>query len=1193
MPLFGKGRGDGPPRAWVKALETLVEPLPGSRELVDYVLTGREAAALGGLRKGAAWSAITKARHRTPEAVTELYGGFGCVDADVLRRWGRVLEATFNTTWGMTTGPVAGGHWHELMINHARVAAPTGPLPLTFPDLARIAAVDGASESDLLGAAFQLARYSRYQRNAARGHLHRIPGFADALATHPQVVGPALTGGNPEQRLAALAIVGASLSDGALSAYSQQIAEAATTTSAQVRDAARPLLDRLGGTVVEPLRTLATDAKPEQRARSLELLLAMPDQRDWAAETAAADRAGTVRAVVAARAAADGGEPVDDLVLPEQPPLPSWEVPRETAEAVAAQVIAALADAVRRHNDRARAHRLKFPQLPPFQETPAPGPSEATSLARLLAAPEPASRQRFELAVPAHFLAPVAEVIEGEGYPAPIALQVMAALGFFAGEHGAYRRYADVVERLHARTGEPDLLTLQRMLDEVGCDGRQVIWSSYASSWGTRLANDWPDEQVWPFVATHLDWLLASRASESWGHDQHAIFRALATFPTPPARVVDRLYAMALGSRKGDRGPAQAALERDPQRSVRAAAALQDGKGETRIVAAQWLARIADPATLPQLQAAWKKEKQDVIRGALLDALVALGEDAETYLDPRATTATAEKVVAKGMPASLSWLDWDVVPEVTWASSGDPVPRVVVQWLCAVAVKTRSPEPDAVLRQYAALLDVAGRERLAVHLLTAWLREDVRPISAAEAEQRAAQNAASFHRWYSQSPGSPYFGMTVEQLTAAMLPSFARQPAGSATASKGLLSVVAACGGRDVVPPAERFLREWYGQRAAQGKALIGMLAWVEHPSATQLVLSVGSRFRTKSFQDEAVRQAEALAQRKGWTVDELADRTIPTAGFEDDGVLELPYGPRTFSARLQPDLTVELHDSDGRTVKALPTPRQTDDADQAKESKKAFTAAKKELKAIATLQTQRLYEALCTERSWSVEDWQRYLLRHPVVGPAVRRLVWVATTGDDSEPVAFRPLDDGSLTGVDDDEVRLRADGQVRLAHDSLLTADQVQRWVEHLADYEVTPLFEQLGRGVHAVASETRSEHEIGDFSGHVLEAFSLRGRATKLGYTRGQAEDGGWFFTYDKRFPTLGIIATIGFTGNGLPEENRTVALTRLSFRRETEGRSVELTLGDVPAVLVSECWHDMRLIAAEGTGFDPDWQKKTEF
>jgi hypothetical protein len=90
------------------------------------------------------------------------------------------------------------------------------------------------------------------------------------------------------------------------------------------------------------------------------------------------------------------------------------------------------------------------------------------------------------------------------------------------------------------------------------------------------------------------------------------------------------------------------------------------------------------------------------------------------------------------------------------------------------------------------------------------------------------------------------------------------------------------------------------------------------------------------------------------------------------------------------------------------------------------------------------------------------------------------------------------------------------------------------------------------------------------------------------RGAAEDGGWFYTYTKRFASLGVEAVVGFSGNPLPEENRKVALTRLSFHR----RGGEVPLGEVPVGILSECWNDMRLIAAEGSGFDPVWQSKVE-
>ena len=1196
MPWFGKGRSDDGPSAWVAALEQVLEGVDPTRQITGFVLTGQPAGALKTI-KGGHWGVRNYGRrnHRdsdaTEKAMATLYAGFGDIDVTVLRRWGRVLDAAWGTPgWGLELGDVGGCHWPELMLRQAGASVRAAPLPITFDDLRRIAAEDDTPAADLVRMAFTLAPYSRYQEETTRGCLSRLPGFADAVAAHRDVVASVLVSGSVDERVAAASLLGM-LGDTVLVALSEPLAEAATSTSTQVRDALRPLIARIGDAAIDPLRRLATDGKPERRACALELLVARPDQRAWAIKTADADRAASVRALSARWEQAEQTAETGEEVLPEPPRLPSWSLTAADAGQIASQVVEAVRRGIESQNRMTegirRGHQFRGIAMPP-RDTVA-------RFARLLAAASPVRADAKLDGIPSsnYIASQVAGVLRQHGYAATTAIQVMAALGWLDRPRPAYGPWVEVIDEMHARTGGPDLLMVQRMFDAVGVDGRALVWSAYSASWGPRIGRDWPDDHVWPFVAHNLDWILEESSSrQSWGIDEHAFFAAIATLPTPPARLVDRLCSLAVGARKSERLPAQAALERDPRRTARAAAALQDGKGDVRLAAAQWLTRIADPSARPALQAAWKKENQDVIRGALLDALIAIGEDAATYLDPAGTVAAAAKFVAKGLPSSLAWLDWAALPELTWASSGETVPRTVLQWLCSTAVKAKSPEPDAVLRHYAALFDAVGRERLAAHLLAVWLREDLRPATPAEAESLATQAASAHYRFYS-SPSGPYPGMSLEQVKAALLPGYAKAPVASAIASKGLLAVVAACGGRDVVPPAERYLREWYGHRAAQGKALIAMLAWVDHPSATQLVLAIGSRFRTKSFQEEAARQVRALAERKGWTVDELADRTIPTAGFDDDGVLELPYGPRTFTAVLRPDLVVELRDPDGKVIKALPAPRQSDDADLAKESKKAFSAARKELKNIATLQAQRLYEAMCTERSWSVEDWDRYLLRHPVAGPAVRRLVWVVPAADGA-PLIFRPLDDGSLTDVDDNDVELPDGARVMVAHDSALSPDEVAQWSTHLADYEIMPLFQQLGRGVHTITPEMRSRRELTDFTGHLLEAFALRGRAGRLGYTRGQSEDAGWFYTYEKRFPTLGIVATVNFTGNPLPEENRLVALKELSFRRESsDGRRAELTLGDVPAVLVSECWQDMRLLAAEGTGFDPEWEKKTEF
>ena len=137
---------------------------------------------------------------------------------------------------------------------------------------------------------------------------------------------------------------------------------------------------------------------------------------------------------------------------------------------------------------------------------------------------------------------------------------------------------------------------------------------------------------------------------------------------------------------------------------------------------------------------------------------------------------------------------------------------------------------------------------------------------------------------------------------------------------------------------------------------------------------------------------------------------------------------------------------------------------------------------------------------------------------------------------------------------------------------------------------------RELFELADDMKEATEIADFRGHLVKAFSLRNRLTRQGYTRGAAQDGGWFFDYKKTFLSLEVEAVIEFSGNGLPEENRTVALHKLYFMRKTlddrPSTFGQLTLGQLPHVLLTECWNDVRMAAAEGSGFAEDWEKQTE-
>lgn len=709
-----------------------------------------------------------------------------------------------------------------------------------------------------------------------------------------------------------------------------------------------------------------------------------------------------------------------------------------------------------------------------------------------------------------------------------------------------------------------------------------------------------PPGHIWPCYAEHSELLAQALAGDS--EVRANAFRVLALFPTPPPALLHPIWAAALG-KKSERALAQAAAERTPDRLQRLREGLQSRKAETRVAAAEWLGRLGEKSATEDLAKALARETDDAAQGALLGALEGLGESVEGFVGAAPLAKDAAQGLARGIPKEAQWFPLGGLPAVRWERSRQSVEPDSIRWLIVQAIAGRNPEPGTVLLRNAALFCPEDREALGLFVLTAWLAEDTAAIPLAEAEVQARESARAQFQWQQQfaqyaksqnlpvgAPGAAFVIKTEEQLYQEAHALYRRQPKGSAIGSKGILAVAAACCGSAAVPVIGRYLKDWYGQRAAQCRALVQALAWMEHPTAIQLMLAVGGRFRTKSIQEEAAKQAQALAERKGWTLDELADRTVPSAGFDEAGELPLDYGSRQFTARLGPDFAVTLTNPDGKEISALPEPRQGDDESLAAQARKSLSAAKKELKSVLPLQRDRLYEAMCTQREWRFEDWDLFLNRHPILRHYGQRLVW-ANPRDPEAVRLFRPLPDGSLTDADDDPVTLSADDRVRLAHGSLLTPEAAIRWKAHLADYAVEPLFGQFPATVFTLPSERESEGELNDFLGHVLGAFRFRSRATKLGYSRGATQDGGWFYEYRRRFVALGIEAVIEFTGNSLPEEDRLVALRSLAFERRAEaGGGVRMPLGEVPAVLLTECWNDWRSFAAEGAGFDPDWETK---
>ena len=260
------------------------------------------------------------------------------------------------------------------------------------------------------------------------------------------------------------------------------------------------------------------------------------------------------------------------------------------------------------------------------------------------------------------------------------------------------------------------------------------------------------------------------------------------------------------------------------------------------------LARLGSAPAIAPLLAALKKEKNEATRSAMMSSLARFGVPPEQVLDRAGLLEESARGLAEGIPEPLSWFPFQRLPPVHWADNGRLVEPQIVRWWLAQCCRRKSPEPGPLLRHYAAHLKTPGREALGQFVLETWIRQDTKPGARPEAgslggpPQKAPRGAARQSR--NQS--------------------LRKRPKGSAIASKGVLALAGACAAAGAAPLVHRYLEEWYGQRAAQCRALLQMLAWVEHPAAAQLLRAVGSEFRTRSIQEEASRQAEYLAERKG-----------------------------------------------------------------------------------------------------------------------------------------------------------------------------------------------------------------------------------------------------------------------------------------------------------------------------------------
>lgn len=811
---------------------------------------------------------------------------------------------------------------------------------------------------------------------------------------------------------------------------------------------------------------------------------------------------------------------------------------------------------------------------------------EPTFATLTTAKPLPSGDKRFELGYSIAF--------DGEGQawfrdvlermPLRVALQVLkaaglhdatAVIGTFNTHHRA-QAFAVGLLRSWIEQGRIDLRDLAS-----DAELRRAL-HQYQYRRDDRLAalKALPGEAVWPWVAENVDVLdeaLGMKPTED-AIPVHKALDALALLPAVPQRYFAKLLDIAVSEKRPLRRQAMALLRGGRDLVARIEALLDDKRQQVRVNAAVWLADIRSTASEGALRKRLNKEKSDPVRAALIESLQRMGFDLSDVIGPATLIAEAEAACAKAAPELPAWLTATGLPAPHFRD-GTTVPPVLVRHWLALAIRLKDASASGQFGIYLDQLTHDDARAFSNWVLDAWISFDTYVSSLDEATAYAAANYQNHFLWMCRSSKTPELR---EQAIAAIVRERTREPVNSGSETKGILAL--ACRA-DPVFAANRvrwFLKK-HGRRASQAMALLEVLAGIGHPAALQVVIAASTRLKQKSTQAHAAEIAERYAEDRGWSFDELADRAVPSAGFDDDGVLELSCGEdeKLYTARLDATLAIHLLNPEGKPVKSLPA----GDDEATKGSKKAFAAAKKELAQVVELQRARLFEAMCVERAWPVADWRLAFHEHPVMRRLVERLVWQGLDEEGRPLGLFRPTQEGDFTGAGDDPVEIDSFAKLRLAHGALVDQATCEAWLRHLKDYEVKPFLAQFDTLRAPLSAEQGEAEAIVDRQGWKADSLALRGVAEKRGYER-VARDGGWCSEYEKTFSSHGITATIFHTGAHAVDENNPVALKELRFAKE--GHRGTYRLKDVPPVMLAECWADYHAVAAKGA-FDPEWEK----
>ena len=722
-------------------------------------------------------------------------------------------------------------------------------------------------------------------------------------------------------------------------------------------------------------------------------------------------------------------------------------------------------------------------------------------------------------------------------------------------------------------------------LQDLDCDAPlDIIWHMLSSSY----QNDKVWQQAWPLLAKHQAVLEQTWGLQAVGIPQcklnvEKVLEALHAFPVLPAQYQYTLALWAYGSHRSLREQAQALLSKQEHALAWAAWGLNHDYADVRKLSIAWLVGLqaASAQVIPLLNARMQVEDDTKLRVQLLQGLIALQADVSVYLSEEALLAEIAPVMAKKRPKAMEWLAWEEMPALQWQDGRPVSPELLEGWL-RLAMQMKEANGEGMWQIYLGLLDAPSQDALGLFALKQFVSEDLRPMTDAELneliDKEVPKKLKKFQKDYEQYPNyySEYKDITEEQVRAKLVEELGRyNDKQTALPHKGLLALTGAVAADEWYRTFRRYQRD-FAYKTKQLGALIQAAAAGDNASVLPLIASLdvkasGNYIRTLSRATIAEYQ-----ERHEWTDEQIADYVVPAFGMDAYSRLSLSYGERAFVLRLHVDGEWTIQDDTGKELRALPPARKTEDAEWVKAIKAQYTSIKKDVKNVLKQEQHRFYVAMCSERVWTGVVWQQVVAQQPIIRLLAQRLIWQVKQGE--QTLLLRLDEQGEMLDAEDNTHSIDDSAQVKLAHGTGMSEAEREAWAQHFADYQITPLFNQL----QATLGGAWQDKSASDFEGHSIPYYTLRSVVAKHGFNVNSYD----YYGEDSYHLNLGSKGSIsiyfdaqGELGYGYDRSNVMVWLTDVRYHSDEA----------MSPVIQAEAFAAYQAAADASNGKDPKWKK----